>query len=104
MDNAKKRMNEAEEMYWLVQEDNKKLEAVLSFFKDMEERRKPLEQYYTNEWLADLSRLEATDFSNDVTNEDALFNELTDQYRLVKKLLYLCASYIKEDIEDDVED
>lgn len=94
---AIERMNEAETAYLQVQDDNNKLEAILSFFKDMVEHKKPLADYYVKQWLEDYSRLGATDFSNEVTNEDAIYNELTDQYLLVKKLLYLCATYINDD-------
>lgn len=94
---AIERMKSAEAIYFQVQEDNKKLAEVLTFFQEMVEHKEPLAEYYVSEWLEDYERMQATDFSNHVTNEDTIYNELTDQYLLVKKLLLLCATYINDD-------
>ena len=46
--------------------------------------------------MDDLLNLENEDFNNEVTNQDSIYEEIVDQYELVKDLLLECAKYINE--------
>jgi len=94
MENAKKRMQQAEQDYLAVKKDNVHLEELLNNLKEISDRKKTLSDYYFNQWIEDYSLLEESDFQNAVTNEDAIYEEIVGQYDLIKKILLVCAEYI----------
>lgn len=96
MENAKDRMIQAEKDYRLVKEDNEKLTEIVKFLSELKDRINPLQEYYFNDWMDDLLNLENEDFNNEVTNQDSIYEEIVDQYELVKDLLLECAKYINE--------
>ncbi|NLW52665.1 MAG: DUF4298 domain-containing protein [Tissierellia bacterium] len=96
MENAKDRMIQAEKDYRLVKEDNEKLTEMVKFLSELKDRINPLQEYYFNDWMDDLLNLENEDFNNEVTNQDSIYEEIVDQYELVKDLLLECAKYINE--------
>lgn len=94
MKNAKERMIQAEKDYLAVKKDNEKLNEVLSFLTELKDRLDPLQEYYFTDWLNDMVDLEKEDFTNQVMNEDSIYEEMAEQYEVVKEILLVCAQYI----------
>lgn len=94
MKNAKERMIQAEKDYLAVKKDNEKLNEVLSFLTELKDRLDPLQEYYFTDWLNDMVDLEKEDFTNQVMNEDSIYEEIAEQYEVVKEILLVCAQYI----------
>lgn len=97
MEKAMKRMKDAEQFYFKMQENNKELERFINLFEDINANRKGLSKYYFNEWLADYETLSDVEFINGINNEDTAYNEIADQYSKIKTLLLLCAEYINDE-------
>lgn len=96
MDTAKERMIKAEEMYDKVARDNEKLREIIEGLKGMPENMEPLSDYYFNQWMEDLSELEGEGFENKITNQDAIYEEIIDQYDMMKEIVLIGAKYINQ--------
>ncbi|MDO5649502.1 MAG: DUF4298 domain-containing protein [Gallicola sp.] len=96
MDTAKERMIKAEEMYDKVAGDNEKLREIIERLKEMPENMEPLSDYYFNQWMEDLNELESAGFENKVTNQDAIYEEIIDQYDMMKEIILIGAKYINQ--------
>ena len=94
MKNAKERMIKKEKDYLAVKKVNEKLNEVLSFLTELKDRLDPLQEYYFTDWLNDMVDLEKEDFTNQVMNEDSIYEEMAEQYEVVKEILLVCAQYI----------
>ena len=47
--------------------------------------------------MEDISELEGTDFHNEVMNQDLIFEEISEQYQLMKEIILIAANYINQD-------
>lgn len=99
MSTCKERMIKAGEMYEEVVKDNEKLSELLNFLKCINKNMSPLSKYYFNEWLEDREELSEEDFRNAAMSEDLIYNEITTQYELMKKILLVSAEYINRDFD-----
>lgn len=97
MSSAEERMIKAKGMYDVVASDNEKLREIIDVLKEMPERMEPLSDYYFNEWMEDLTELEETDFHNEVMNQDSIYEEIADQYEMMKEIILIAAKYINKD-------
>lgn len=96
MASAQKRMEKASENYQVAREQNEKIREALQLLQEAKGKLAPLSDYYFDKWLDDVQELEETDFHNDVMNQDAIYEEIVEQYELMKKILLVCAQYINE--------
>ncbi len=94
MESAKERMERAGEVYELVAKDNEELRKIVVFMKEAAARLEPLSEYYFETWLEDMEELEAKGYQHPIMNEDAVYNEIADQYELMKQILLVAAKYI----------
>lgn len=97
MKNAEERMIQAQEMAEKVAADNEKLREIVEFLKEIPEHIEPLSTYYFDQWMNDISALEETDFHNEVMNQDLIFEEISEQYQLMKEIILIAANYINRD-------
>ena len=97
MTTAKERMIKAEKMYEMVVSDNEKIKEIIEFLNEMPERMNSLSDYYFNQWMKDIQELENTDFHNGVMNEDSIYEEISKQYEMMKKIILIGAQYINQD-------
>ena len=97
MNNAEERMIKAKEMYDAVASGNEKLKDFIEVLKEMPERMEPLSDYYFNEWIEDVAELEDTDFHNEVMNQDSIYEEIADQYDMMKEIILIAAKYINKE-------
>lgn len=93
---AKERMEKAARDYHVAVAQNEKIREALKLLQESKEKLSPLSDYYFDQWLNDVQELNETDFSNEVMNQDAIYEEVVAQYELMKKILLVCAQYINE--------
>lgn len=99
----RERMENAYKQNEIIKADNAKLLDALKLLKNIQSNTEALTKYYFNQWADDLIALEDEGFTNDVMNEDTLFETIQDQYEIVKKILLECAIYINRDEVEGVE-
>ena len=90
------KLQEMQELFNEVQNDNKQLKKFLKELSQMEKRSLKLSEYYTGEWIEEREMVDSALNYFEITNEDSIYDELTDQYILMKKLLKKCADYINK--------
>ena len=90
------KLQEMQELFNEVQNDNKQLKKFLKELSQMEKRSLKLSEYYTGEWIEEREMVDSALDYFEITNEDSIYDELTDQYIHMKKLLKKCADYINK--------
>jgi|GEM_PF-3708287 hypothetical protein len=92
------KMREMELLYREVLNDNKEMSAFLRAFMKMKQRKTELANFYHGEWLEDSEVLaNQSEIHFEITNQDSIYEALTDQYFSVIKILKQCAIYIDSD-------
>lgn len=94
MSTPQERMEKASAQYHAVKEENKKIREALELLQKASANLKPLSDYYFDNWMDDVVALEETDFQNDVMNQDAIYEEIAEQYDLMKQIVLVGAQYI----------
>lgn len=94
---AYERMERAQELYEEIVADNERIEEFIQSFDGMRERMDRMGKYYEDQWLEDTMALEKAGESIQVMNQDAIYEEIAEQYNKVKRIIFMCADYIRPD-------
>ncbi len=81
------KIDKVEKLLIQCEEDLKKLQELHKEFKSIEANRKKLDNYYKDQYLADYDRYANEDAKYRVTDQDSIWNVLSDQYNEKIKLL-----------------
>lgn len=91
---AKERMLCAQAQYEKVKLDNETLKKFGDSLPAMLSRMGELTRYYEAEWMEDVDGLEKHGVEIEVMGQDTIYDEISDQYTVVKEILLECTKYI----------